>query len=331
MYNPAVFRLTRLQASTLFILFGLLSGCAEGFKAGGTATSVPTLTLQRFATSTSPKVQVAGEQPELEATTPPLPTPTPIFYTVVENDTMLGIAERYSLSLDELLAANPEVDPRAMSVGTELFIPSGDEQQENPATLPTPTAAPAFLGEPDCYTTIDGSAWCFAAVENGGTAALENLSAILYLYDEEGNLLEDYSASAPLNILQSAERMPLVVFINEPPADWAIAQAQLVTALGVASEGRYLETQLQEVVVDVSDDGLSAAVQGEVRLADREQTANVVWVLAVAYDADNNIVGVRRWEYIQAFPGIEVLPFEVQVFSLGAEIEEVEILVEARP
>ncbi|NOH14342.1 MAG: LysM peptidoglycan-binding domain-containing protein [Chloroflexi bacterium] len=319
-----------MKVFILFGLFGLLAGCAEGFEAGGTATPVPTVTLQRFPTSTLREPQAPGEQPELEATTPPLPTPTPIFYTVVENDTMLGIADRYNLALDELLSANPDVDPRAMSVGTELFIPVGDVV-ESPAALPTPTAAPALLAEPDCYATIDGGLWCFALAENAGAGALENLSAILYLYDEDGSLLQDYGASAPLNLLAPGQRMPLAVFIDAPPEGWAISQAQLVTALGVASEGRYLETQLQEVMVEISGDGLSAAVQGEVRLADREATANVVWVLAVAYDAEGKIVGLRRWEYARAFPGAEVLPFALQVFSLGAGIEMVEILVEARP
>jgi len=329
-YNAAVFRLTVLKVIAFSCIVLLLSACARGDNAAQSTLPAATVTLQRLSTSPAESQTAEGPPPELEATTPPLPSPTPVYYTVVENDTMLGIAERYNLSLDELLAANSDVDPRAMAVGTDLFIPVG-EGPEDPATLPTPTAAPLRLGEADCYVTIDSSMWCFAAATNEGVGALENLSAILYLYDANGQLLADYPASAPLNVLAPGQRMPLVVFIEQPPREWAIAQAQLLTSLGVISEERYLEVQLQELEIVFDAERLRAAVQGEVRLADREQRAGVVWVLAVAYDSAKHIVGVRRWEYTQPLAGSEVLPFGVNVFSLGAVIDTVDVLVEARP
>ena len=59
-------------------------------------------------------------------------------------------------------------------------------------------------------------------------------------------------------------------------------------------------------------------------MAGGEQTAEV-WVLAMAYDAEGNVVGVRRWE------GLGETQFDFWVFSLGPEIAEVKLLVEARP
>ncbi len=44
-------------------------------------------------------------------------------YVVKPGDTPSSIAEAEGVDLDDLLAANPDVDPNALSVGDELKIP----------------------------------------------------------------------------------------------------------------------------------------------------------------------------------------------------------------
>lgn len=66
--------------------------------------------------------------------------PVKATYTVESDDTLWDIAANYGLSLAELLAANPGVDPRALMVGQQLTIP-GISQQALSARLDTPAAA----------------------------------------------------------------------------------------------------------------------------------------------------------------------------------------------
>lgn len=68
---------------------------------------------------------------------------------------MLGLAFRYGVKLEDLKAANPGVDPNAMSVGMQLVIPIGGEI---PEVLPTPTAMPLEAKQPRCYQAGDGMA-----------------------------------------------------------------------------------------------------------------------------------------------------------------------------
>jgi hypothetical protein len=56
-----------------------------------------------------------------------------------------------------------------------------------------------------------------------------------------------------------------------------------------------------------------------------------VWLLATAYDAAGEVVGVRRWEAGEALSAQSPLPFDFAVFSAGPEIARVEFLAEARP
>jgi LysM repeat protein len=68
-------------------------------------------------------------------------------YTVQSGDTLAGIAARFSISLDDLRAANPGLDPAQLSVGDVERLPQGVEARAPTATPEaeeaTPTEPPA--------------------------------------------------------------------------------------------------------------------------------------------------------------------------------------------
>jgi LysM repeat protein len=68
-------------------------------------------------------------------------------YTVRSGDTLAAIAARFNISLDDLRAANPGLDPAALSVGDVVRLPEGVEATAPTSTPPaaeeTPTEPPA--------------------------------------------------------------------------------------------------------------------------------------------------------------------------------------------
>jgi LysM repeat protein len=252
-------------------------------------------------------------------------------HRVIQGETMLGIALRYGISLEELMAANPEVDPRFLSIDTELVIPLGEG---SPPAFVMPTPVPVKIGELACFPTGDRGAWCFWPVDNERSRPLENLSARIVLYSTDGEFLAESLAIPPLNLVPGEQSLPLVAYFPPPIPEEINPQGELITALPVQrNDDRYLDAKVQidESMIDPS--GLQATVRGQVSLPGNSAPATLIWLAGVAYGEDGRVVGVRKWEAVLERPlaGGDPLPFELQVFSLGPPIQDVEVIPEARP
>jgi LysM repeat protein len=242
---------------------------------------------------------------------------------------MSGIAFSFGISVDELLAANPDVSPNSMSIGTELNIP-GDPA--NPIGASTSTPVPAPVKGIECYPTADLGMWCFVLVHNNTPDVIENLSAQVTLLDADDQTITSALALAPLNILPPDDSLPLMVFFPPIiPAD-ARPQVQLLTGIHLQPDDeRYLPATVHNTLTRVDGSGRNAQVSGVVRLPGDSQSASLVWVAAVAYDRAGRAIGARRWESSAGITPGGSLEFSFEVSSLAGEIERVEFVVEARP
>ncbi len=97
-----------IAALTLFMLPALLGVGGSGGSSGASA---------------SPSVPVATDSP-----TPEIPAePTPTVYVVKAGDSLGKIANKFDLTIDQVMAANPEIkNPNKISVGQEIIIPVPD-------------------------------------------------------------------------------------------------------------------------------------------------------------------------------------------------------------
>ncbi len=307
---------------SVFCLLILSTACAPQ----PTLSAPEPADLIPYLTATRAPLQITPEG--LVPLTTPLPSPTPFTYTVQTGDTISGIALKFGVSMDDLQAANPEVSPNAMSVGTVLKIPSNPG---NPTGEPTPTPAPFTLEQIECYPTADKGMWCFVLVHNDFHDFMENVSAQVTLVDASGAMLASQTALLPLNILPPNTSLPLVVFFPpEIPFD-AKPQVQILTAIRLLSnDERYLPATVNNTLVQVNAEGHYAQISGQVLLPADSKAAAQVWVAAAAYDENGLVVGVKRWEGGGIQPGGS-LNFDMTVASLGGRMTRVEFAVEARP
>lgn len=282
----------------------------------------PYLTVTPSATAPTSLNVVGGAETAL-------PSPTPFTYSIAPGDTLSQIAEKYGVSLDALIAANPGVDPNAMSVGGTLKIPS---DQQNVSGQATPTPVPLPIEQAACHPVSDGGAWCFALVHNDSANVVENVTARLTLLDSKGQSIGDQTALLPLDIVAPGESLPLSVYFPPSVPIDARPQILLLTAESLLpGDQRYLEAQITNTLVTVDWSGLNAEVRGTATLPSDSKPAASVWVAAVAYDAAENVIGVRRWESSAGVGPGGTLSFAFTVSGVAGRIERVDFAVEARP
>lgn len=261
----------------------------------------------------------------------PSPTATPRVHTIKRGDTLGTIAYLYHVTVAALLAANPTVNPNLLVVGSTLVVPASSQAPTLPAgALPSPTPVPVTLSPVNCQRAADGGAWCFVLARNQTGGDLEGLSALIRMADGDGNITGEQVAAPPLNILPDGGILPLSAYFPGPVPRPFQASAELLTSLPLpAGDDRYLPARADGIQVNLQPDGLSAAVRGTVHLKNAKAAAGRVWVAAVALDSSGQPLGVRRWESGQTLPAGGALEFSLTVYSAGARIERVEVLVEA--
>jgi hypothetical protein len=241
---------------------------------------------------------------------------------------MLAIALRYGISLEDLLAANPEVNPRALSVDTVLIIPPAENSPSVPVTA---TPISIIAQSVDCYLVRDGVS-CLLLVINDKARPLENISVRIILYDQGGEIISEGTAITPLNLIPPDEAMPVTIFFPGSYSGKVSAVGTILTGGRVPkNDQRYLNIWSEIDQTEISEDGSQAVIKGTVGLPRKSVTGNLVWIVAIAYDSQGRAVGVRKIEQPPPLEPGQSRDYEITVFSLGPQIADVVVIAEARP
>ena len=80
------------------------------------------------ATPTPPSAASPTPSPTPTPEATPTPTPAPQTYTVQAGDTLLGIAERFGITVEDLQSKNELADPNNIFVGQKLQLPQPGER-----------------------------------------------------------------------------------------------------------------------------------------------------------------------------------------------------------
>ena len=241
---------------------------------------------------------------------------------------MSSIALRYGVESSAVMAANPDVNPNAMSVGIKLVIPS---QSGAGIALANATPLPLKTGPLNCARTRDGSIGCFLLIQNDQDLPVESLQAKVAVGNSQTAQAAEQLTTAPLDILYPGKTLALSTIFTSDIPDPIQTRFDMVSAVAVQDgENRYLQTQTENLQVTKDATALSARIYGEVSLLSSGLTASTIWAAGIAYDRQGNVVGVRRWEGNTPLSSGQKLPFTFTVYSTGAMIDRVDVLLEAR-
>lgn len=310
----------------LLALCGLLAGCAAPVTPLPSTTPTPMrgdLTPYPSATPTPSPSPTSADT----ATPLPSPTPTPRTHVLKNGQDLFGLSLYYKVPLADILALNPGINPNAMRVGSTIIIPP--ESAQTGAAQPSATPAPLQLDAPVCWLSADGSALCFVLAHNPTDTRIEAVSAVLRL--QGGGEIISQNANLPLDGIPAGAALPLAAFFPGPLTAPLLSSAELLTAIPLnGADERHLALEESPAPqVDIAADGLLAELNGTLSLPAGSQPASRAWVLAVAYDAQNRPVGLRRWESLSGITTGQPEAYAFTVYSSAGRIERVEVFAEA--
>lgn len=182
----------------------------------------------------------------------PTPTPQVTTYVVVEGDTLWDIAVRFGLSLDALIAANPQINPDLLSLGAVLNIPA-----PGAVLPPLPTREPAAAAPAPAPASATLSAQ--VRIDAGG----------LRLRRSPGTEAEVITKLAPQTRLQVLQRTPdnfwLKVVTPQGTEGWVMSQyvdlgvsmAQIPSAGDATTAGAPSQPAAPAAAVVIDDPNLS--------------------------------------------------------------------------
>jgi len=310
----------KLKITLLACLFAASACSTPG---AGQAANAAQLTP--YLTST-PEIQptlAATTAPQPSAT--PAPTATPLVHILAMGETISSVALRYGLDMGTVLAANPGLNPNALTVGTEIIVPLGES---GPQIGMVSEPLKLKVGSPDCTPTFEGGFWCFAEVENN----LEQPSIVVVvsisLSDSAGKNLQQMNVPLLLHKIEPGQVIPVLAYFAPPIPSGVTATAELVSALPLTDSRRsFLPAAIVNEITEI--DGRTATVSGEVEINGEPGDSAILRVAAIAYDANGRLVGARRWEKEVTLASGDAVDFSLQIFSSGGFIERVIIHAEA--
>ncbi len=244
-------------------------------------------------------------------------------YTVKKGDTFSEIAFKNGLSVEQLTAANPGVDPLLILIGDVLILPPSDEASYN-----------AFLQELysgyvqniaiECFPLPSEAVSCLAQVTNPGQKIVSNITIKIDLTDAAGRIVT-MEAGTPMSQLLPGEVLPVLFHFSDavtPPFTTAFTILDFDVYDDTVNSFRIPDTAWRYDST-ISADGLRAAIQ--VWFTDSPEAAlfeKEINLFAAAYDADGRPVGVRSRH------GDAQSAFDLNLYSLSGPISAVNVWAE---
>ncbi|RME81996.1 MAG: LysM domain-containing protein [Caldilineae bacterium] len=278
-----------------------------------TPTPQPTPTPTTVPTDTP-----APYTPEPTAT--PTPEPTPIIHTVQSGETLIGIAQRYGVSVEAIQEANAIADPRLLRVDQQLIIPTDPASRLGGGT-PTPEPTPLPLVLSDLYFGRDqaGGLWVMGEAENPGAEPIEGVLLRLQLLDEENRPIATAEEGLLQPLVEPGDVSPFGFYFASPPRfDGYLAE--VLRAYPAHTAAYYVDLE----VTDVEGDArryYAYTVRGKVRNVGPEDAVKVS-VGVTLYDAEGRVIAFRR-----GTPRHNVIPrggetsFEIDLVPLGGPVD----------
>jgi LysM repeat protein len=299
----------RRSILTLLTLAVMLTACGRALTRP-TAQPTPTPPLATVALARATPLPTGSLIPlPTEPPPTPRPTATPIVHVIEPGDTLLGIAGRFQVSVDEIMLANPNLRPQLLQIGQRITIPAGGEELSGVSLLPVPTPLPLQIVGFRTYRTPVGGLWALGEVINNTASPVEAVQVSVALYDSAGALSSTATTWCVRDVTFPGESTPFGVLFSPQPAEVASQQVALLHAVPAIDPSN----RFADLSVTQHQGGPAGSIYRVTGVVSNlgAQTAQEVRVLVILYDSTSQVAGFRQVTLSRALPSGSTTRFDV--------------------
>jgi LysM repeat protein len=257
------------------------------------------------------------------------PSPTPIIHIVKRGDTLLGIANKYGVTVESVQETNGIVDPRRLQLGQEIIVPQDSAARTAGPPTATPTPVAYVIENVGFHQTAMGSLWFLGEVYNSTKQPIEQVQILVTLRREDNSELSRSSAFTALDIIASGERSPFAVLFTNPPDQFATYQVVALAGVTSTHMGREYD-DISVIRYSGQPQGDTLTISGEVKNTGSSD-AEGISVIATGYDNDNRVVAIRAANLpLSELRPEERAPFRLNLLSSGGDIVSYAVQAQAQ-
>jgi LysM repeat protein len=256
------------------------------------------------------------------------PTGTPAMYTIREGDTLGSIGAKFGVSAEDILAANPGLNPMALPIGKVIRIPA--PATKTLASQPSPTPAALQVGPGRCFLQTSGGKWCLVLIANPGSDPVSGVMVRFSLYADSAETPSALQEVAlPLSVLPASARMVAAAFFPPEEAADDILRVELTAAIRTASTPEILPVIMLSQTSTFLTGGLEVSAEFQIGREAASPAKHLDAVLTL-FDSTGQPVGFRIVRSEGIFPPGQVQHLTLSAFVLAGQMETFELVIQAR-
>jgi LysM repeat protein len=299
--------------------------------AGCRAVVMPTATFRAPVRWVSPTVSptLVFPTPLVTRTPSPVPTATPMTYTVKQGDTWGAIVARFGVNSTDLQKANPGVDPNVLQIGQVLVIPPKSAGTET--IQPSPTPVDLRAESPRCFYQAGGGKWCLVLIGNPGSDPVSGIFVRFSLYPS----VTDYPSAVrkvalPLTVLPAGVRTVAAAFFPPGESGDDILRVEILSAIRSSEGPAILPLTILKQTPQMLPGGMEVTVDFQIDPEAASPAARLDAVLTLL-DAAGQPVGFRILRSEGTLPQGQVQHLTISAFALSGQPDKYEFILQARP
>ena len=278
----------------LVLLSLLVSGCGRVITKPAATVFIPTSTSTPIRETPTPTATATATPVPAtpEPTETPTPEPTPIIHTLQAGDTLIGLAQKYGVTVQAIQEANGITDPRGLLVGQQIIIPTDPEARLSAGTpTPEPDLSPMAVS-PLTFWEQKDALWALGQVTLAGDEAVEDVIVQVDLLDDAGDVIA--SARAPIQqyMLAPGESAGFGLRFIPRPGPFRSYHSRIISARPAHVAFYHRDLSVENVLAQ--EIGASVyTLTGEV-INHSDADAEAVYVSVILYDDAGRVIAVRR-------------------------------------